>query len=164
MGSEAKMPPDRKFPRAAPCDAGAPPALIEGGEKMKRAPEIPVHSPRRTATVKRTAWLLMCFTIAVAGFVRAGQPVYIPDPNLKCWIDARVGLNATPTDMLKLKHIDQDMMSLITGCWHPIDDLTGLEYAKNLERLVLYPGHIKDLSPLAGLTKLTQLSLDHHLI
>ncbi len=40
-----------------------------------------------------------------------------------------------------------------------IADITGLEYATNLELLVLVPEGISDINPLAGLTKLTWLDI-----
>ncbi len=40
-----------------------------------------------------------------------------------------------------------------------INDITGLEYATNLELLVLVPEGISDISPVAGLTKLTWLDI-----
>ncbi len=40
-----------------------------------------------------------------------------------------------------------------------IADITGLEYATNLELLVLVPEAISDINPLAGLTKLTWLDI-----
>jgi Leucine-rich repeat (LRR) protein len=60
-----------------------------------------------------------------------------------------------------------DMLSLTTldagSGYHPprhvVADLTGLEYARNLEQLELVGNHVSNLSPLSNLTKLTYLDL-----
>lgn len=45
-----------------------------------------------------------------------------------------------------------------------ITDLSGLEYAKNLETLILTRNHIEDITPLAGLKKLRELDLAYNQI
>ena len=87
----------------------------------------------------------------------AGTGVNIPDPNLRTKIETALSKQAgdtiTPADMATL-----------TGFYvHSglISDLTGLEFATNLTSLMLGGASIRvsDLSPLAGLTKLTKLIL-----
>ena len=58
----------------------------------------------------------------------------------------------TRTNILNLRTVDYTPGSFI-------EDLTGLEYATNLQRIVLYNHKISDLTPLAGLTNLTYLAL-----
>jgi len=82
----------------------------------------------------------------------AEEPVYFADANLKTAVEEKLGkTNPTPTDMLALK----DLLAYGKG----IADLTGIEYATNLQELNLYGNQISDLSPLSGLTGLSTLWL-----
>ena len=63
----------------------------------------------------------------------------------------------TVDDMLKLTHFDLDIDI-------DIANLTGLEYATNLESLDLYYNVIVDVSPLKELTKLESLGLGYNVI
>jgi hypothetical protein len=85
--------------------------------------------------------------------VRAEDPVYFADANLKVMVEDKLGkTNPTPTDMLDLTFL---------GCTRrDIADLTGLEYATNLQTLDSAYNRISDLTPLAGLTNLTKLDLN----
>jgi hypothetical protein len=80
------------------------------------------------------------------------QQAYFADGNLKSAVESWMGLN-NPTigDMLDLTYL-----SVIN---RNIYNLTGLEYAANLEELYLSNNHISNLSPLSGLTNLTILEL-----
>ena len=57
----------------------------------------------------------------------------------------------TPADMLSLRRINGDNRE--------IRDLTGLEFATQLERIEFRNNMITDLSPLAGLTQLDNIKL-----
>ena len=87
------------------------------------------------------------------------ETVIIPDPNLRAAIEEELGkvqgATITKTDMLRLTRLYAGERS--------IQDLTGLELATNLSSLSLNGNRINsNISPLAGLTKLTYLQLHYH--
>ena len=79
----------------------------------------------------------------------------VPDEKLAAVVREALELDATdpitPTQLSKLISLD--------GYSRGIVDLTGLEHATNLTRLVLWGNSISNLTPLARLTNLTSLSL-----
>ena len=81
--------------------------------------------------------------------------VRIPDPNLRNAIEQRLGKNPndaiTPEDMERLTEIVADESD--------IRDLTGLEYATNLERIEFRHNAITDLTPLTNLLRLDNIKL-----
>ncbi len=83
----------------------------------------------------------------------AAQPVHIPDPNLRTAvresIDLPNGAPITRDAMLQL-------IKLRPGS-RGIENLSGVEFAKNLRELSIWGNPITDLSPIAGLTKLELL-------
>ena len=80
--------------------------------------------------------------------------VTLPDPNLRAAVETALGKAAGETITVA------DMETLIALHDIPnISDLTGLEHATNLIRLVLWDNNITDISPLAGLINLTDLRL-----
>ena len=85
----------------------------------------------------------------------SAQVVEIPDPNLRQAVRATLGL----TDEVPLT--EAEMLQLVrfkpTGA--EIEDLTGLEHAKNLKTLDLAVNNISDITPLSTLTKLNFLIL-----
>ncbi|MBK9518160.1 MAG: leucine-rich repeat domain-containing protein [Anaeromyxobacter sp.] len=88
--------------------------------------------------------------------LQVGSPgVVIADPNLefqvRLWIPKPTGV-ITEEDMLRLVELPYAHQKGITS-------LEGLQYAVNLEMAALNHNQIADLGPLAGLTKLTWLSL-----
>ena len=84
-----------------------------------------------------------------------GASVYIPDPNLRAFIEEELGKtpNApiTVEEMTRLHRIFPEEKG--------IRDLTGLEFATDLEWLKIESNQISDLSPIAGLTKLDLLDI-----
>jgi LPXTG-motif cell wall-anchored protein len=89
----------------------------------------------------------------------AGEVVDFADENLKNAIANQLKIqhrNIYTDDMEKLTDLDAG--------YSDISDLSGLEYAVNLENLMLYGNKIEDLSPLANLTNLVSLDLDENLI
>ena len=87
-----------------------------------------------------------------------GTSVHIPDPNLRTVLTE--ALDKAPGDTITVEEI-----ATLTHL-HPvrpdIRDLTGLQFAINLEHFVMrwsFEGFISDLSPLAGLTKLKALTI-----
>ena len=87
-----------------------------------------------------------------------GASVHIPDPNLRAVIEEKLGKipNApiTVEEMATLERIFPEDKG--------IRDLTGLEFATNLEWLKIESNQISDLSPIAGLTKLDLLDISHN--
>ena len=103
------------------------------------------------------------FTITVED-VDNGDTVMIPDAVLRSAIEARLGkAQGAPIykiEMQRLTSFDPGWLNDIGG----IRDLAGLQFATNLVQLTLRSNHhtvfpTPDLSPLAGLTKLTRLNL-----
>ena len=84
----------------------------------------------------------------------------IPDANLRAAIEDALGKtrSATITDaeMKTLRELKVPRAE--------ISDLTGLEFATNLEVLQLWTNKVADISPLRGLTNLTELQLQYNLI
>ena len=112
-------------------------------------------------------FLLMYLTLPLAA---TAQVVDIPDANLRAAIESALGKASgapiTVAEMATLAEFEAENAA--------INDLTGLEFAANLERLEL--GHkrvgntdvnsnsISDISPLAGLTNLERLDLEKNSI
>ena len=82
-----------------------------------------------------------------------GEVVRIPDPNLRAVIASALGKvpsdTITALDMATLKRLELDNKG--------ITDLTGLEFAINLNWLDLSKNNITDLSPITSLIKLNEL-------
>jgi len=80
------------------------------------------------------------------------EPVYFVDENLKVLVEETLGvIDPTPSHMLWL--------SSLYGSDINIEELTGLEYAKNITSITLHRNDIHDLTALAGLINLTHLNL-----
>ena len=112
---------------------------------------------KRYLAIKILFWLLITAN-SFAQVALNPDPVGvvpIPDPNLREAIretlQLPVGSPITQQDMEKLHHLDAYDMG--------IADLTGLEYANNLESLNAWDNPILDLTPLANLTELRVLDL-----
>ena len=123
--------------------------------------------------VKRDAWTQQFSEIITAlnspdtpvtttpTIVRPIQPtpsgtVHIPDPILRSMIEQMLekenGAAITPEDMERLNEIEPKHEK-------GIRDLTGLEYATNLERIRFEDNTISDLTPLTNLTRLNSIKL-----
>jgi len=101
---------------------------------------------------RRIAVSLVC-AAALVGTAIAEDPVSFPDAVLKEAVEHALGLvDPTPTDMLGLESLTPVGISAIRN-------LTGLEYALNLQTLNLNNHQICDLSPLSGLTQLSYLNI-----
>ena len=100
---------------------------------------------------------LLVFTIATTLLISqaAAQIVEIPDPNLRQAIRETLELppNApvTQQEMLKLQRLHAPSKG--------IADLTGLEYATNLQNLSAWANPISNLIPLSNLTQLKSIDL-----
>ena len=86
--------------------------------------------------------------------------VEVPDPNLRQVIRETLslldGVPLTQLEILRLTNLEAGQRD--------ITDLTGLQYATNLETLYLWSNQIKDLTPLANLTKLRVLDLAYNAV
>ena len=107
--------------------------------------------------LKITLYVLLIVAICDVGF---GQVVEMPDSNLRRAVMEALNLPAgapiTQADMLKLTHLGAERQG--------IEDLTGLEHATHLRRLVLHGNRIDNLAPLATLTQLEVLGMLGNLI
>ena len=99
-----------------------------------------------------TFFLSICLSIPS---MATAQTVDIPDPNLRAAIASQLGkpsdATITTTEMANLTYLPATRFN--------ISDLTGLEHATNLTTLWIHSNSISDISPLAGLNKLTELLL-----
>ena len=86
--------------------------------------------------------------------------VEVPDSNLKQAIREALSL----PDGVPLTQFDILHLTNLKAWQRDINDLTGLQYATNLEHLALWGNQIADLSPLANLTKLTELNLAYNAV
>ena len=96
--------------------------------------------------------MLMCFTLLLTA---TAQVVDIPDPRLRAEVEKVLGKTSgviiTAADMARLIALHAPNAN--------ISNLTGLEFATNLTRLVLWDNSISDISPVVRLTNLTELAL-----
>ncbi len=84
-----------------------------------------------------------------------GASVYIPDPNLRAFIEEKLG--KTPNTPITME--EMTTLHRISSEDKGIRDLTGLEFATNLEWLKIQGNQISDITPLKGLTKLDLLDI-----
>ena len=102
-----------------------------------------------------TFFLLVCFSLPLTA---TAQVIDIPDPNLRAAINRQLGKAdgavITSEEMNRLRTLNPGRMDII--------DLTGLEYATNLENLSIWNNRVTDLSPLRGLTNLRNLRLQNN--
>ena len=92
--------------------------------------------------------------------VLPGGQVHFPDSNLRAAIAEALGksINASITAE------EMKRFTMLNVSERGIRDLTGLQFATNLNRLELAWNQVSDLSPIAGLKSLTRLVLFEHLI
>ena len=94
-------------------------------------------------------------TVVPAG-PAAGAPVWIPDTALRGRIAAALG--KSESDIIGVRELAALVVLDVRGAG--VAELTGLEYAVNLEGLDLGHNAVEDLRPLAGLASLRRLNLD----
>ncbi len=82
-----------------------------------------------------------------------GAGVYIPDPNLRAAIEEALG--KAPNDVITAE--DMATLTELNAVDADIQDLTGLQFATDLEILDIRRSPISDLSPLSALIKLRSL-------
>ena len=87
--------------------------------------------------------------------VLPGRHVQFPDPNLRAAIAEALGKNANaPITVDEIEGLKK-----LEGQNRDIRDLTGLQFATNLNELFLWNNQISDISPIAGLVNLRNLRL-----
>ncbi len=90
--------------------------------------------------------------LLLTGQVLTEEPVYIPDAALKAAVENTLWISdPTPTDMLDLTKL----LCLDNG----VADLTGLEYAVNLQELWLRSNPLGDIAVIGGLDNLETLHI-----
>ena len=105
----------------------------------------------------RIAYLSIVLSVLLAVTAAGESPVDFPDVNLKAAVEEALWtLDPTPTDMLGLTTLTS--VGSVTRN-RAIVNLTGLEYALNLQSLTLRFHLISDISALSGLTNLSSLDL-----
>ena len=86
--------------------------------------------------------------------------VEVPDPNLRQAIRETLSL----LDGVPLTQLAILSLTNLEAGQRDITDLTGLQYATNLENLQLWGNQIQDVTPLANLTKLRELNLAYNAV
>ena len=105
-------------------------------------------------------------TVITPPITTPGAVVHIPDPNLRAAIAEALGKSSNaPITVEEMERLGE--LGNFDTPDRGIQDLTGLQYATNLERLVLgrsdsRGNQVSDLSRLAGLTNLRVLILDYN--
>ena len=88
--------------------------------------------------------------------VLPGGQVHIPDSNLRAAVAEALGKSANdPISVAEIKKLRR-----IDAFGRGIRNLTGLQHATNLSRLVIENDQVSDISPIAGLTNLRELSFE----
>ncbi|MCL0048165.1 leucine-rich repeat domain-containing protein, partial [Dehalococcoidia bacterium] len=83
------------------------------------------------------------------------EVVTIPDPNLEAALREELGIEPG----VEIYRSDLEQLTRLSASGKGISDLSGLEYAVNMETLSVCRNQISDLSPLSNLTSLTELWL-----
>ena len=103
--------------------------------------------------------ILLAITTWIPHLANAQEENWMPDPNLRKAVRQKLEIDTnrplTKADMLQLVSLDTSKLQIT----EKISNLKGLEYAINLELLIVAQNRIQDLRPLANLTKLTFLDL-----
>ncbi len=89
-----------------------------------------------------------------------GTVVRIPDPNLRAAIAETLGKN--PNALITVREMER--LEELDAKDKDIQDLTGMQFAKNLEFLALDRNQISDLSPIATLINLRVLLIQENLL
>ena len=89
-----------------------------------------------------------------------GGGVHIPDSNLRAAIAEALG--KSPNALITAEKMERLGRLVVRS--RGIHDLTGLQFATNLDELILEDNEISDLSPIAGLIKLNRLDLNRNSI
>lgn len=106
--------------------------------------------------MKRLIYIAIVLQLSISSLLLA-DPVEFVDPNLKLAVEAELGIaDPTPTEMLGMTYLSANSSGIF--------DLTGLEYATDVNELYLSNNLISDLSPISTLTSLINLYLNDNQI
>lgn len=109
--------------------------------------------------MKRTVINLLCLLTLVLGITVSAEDVkvvHIPDQNLEQAIREEIGIS----DTIQLTPAHMKMLTRLVAFDLSITNITGLEYAANLQQLDLGNNRkLSDIRPIANLTNLSWLSL-----
>jgi hypothetical protein len=110
----------------------------------------------KNSRVQRSILLLIFVCVVIiptqAQQHKTDEPVYFPDPQLKACVEEHLAKkNPTGTDMLSLTKLQANQRG--------IQQLTGLEYATNLETLSLMRNQLTNVHGLSGLPSLKWVDL-----
>ena len=97
---------------------------------------------------------ILCLIMTGLAMAAPGDLVVFNDPALEAAVEAELGPDPNEADMLGLTYLFAGNKG--------VSDLTGLEYALNLQELYLLQNNISDLSPLTNLTSLGILNLSNN--
>ena len=91
--------------------------------------------------------LFLLVLLLITNMALAEDSVYFADVNLQSAVEEELGItDPTPTDMLNLTYLDTSNRGIV--------DLTGIEWAVNLQDIRMGKNSITDISPIDGLTNL----------
>ena len=128
---------------------------LNGSKIEGRRASRSVFNERKTMSIFRFYYLCTFIALCNWSSITFAQIVEIPDPNLELVIRKKLGLSSelpiTPQEMLGLTGFATEDVG--------IENITGLEYAKNLKVLILNNNPIQDLTPLSSLTQLERLQM-----
>ena len=102
---------------------------------------------------------LGALTLALTISVSANTPVDIPDTALRQCVEKMLDKE----EGTQIMQVDMESLTTLLGC-NGVSNLDGLEFAINLTQLFSWNGSIADLSPIADITSLRDLSLSNNLI
>ena len=135
-----------------------------------RAESILILGPNLGTTTVEVSAAGIEGAVTFTAIAEAAVAVDIPDPNLRAAIET--ALSKAEGD--PIASVEMENLTVLEASNANISDLTGLEFATNLTELALGPERVanewknsnavKDLSPLAGLTRLTRLHLPNNSI
>lgn len=106
--------------------------------------------------MKKLIYTAILLQLSISSLLLA-DPVYFADPNLKLAVEAELGIDdPNQTDMLGMTYLSANSSGIF--------DLTGLEYATDVNELHLSSNLISVLSPISALTSLINLYLNNNQI
>ena len=86
--------------------------------------------------------------------------IHIPDKSLRIALEYTVGKPLTEDKLLTVTYFEWNALVINEGeTFHPIRNIEGLQYCKNLHFLSLDGNKVVDLTPLKNLTKLREIWL-----